>query len=98
LLDEDRLSELAVEKRRLDVKVVDAPILRCGHSQQQANGLHSCHRSKDYLKVDALTLHKATGNKLGLVLGNGAALIPLHHVDPLFSPIGLQPAGSSTNS
>ena len=27
LLDEDRLRELAVEERRLDVEVVDAPIL-----------------------------------------------------------------------
>ena len=52
LLDEDHLRELTVEERILDVEVVDALILRYCHGQQQANGLHSRHRSKDFLEVD----------------------------------------------
>ena len=83
LLDEDRLRELAVEECRLDVEVVDTLILRCCYGQQQANGLHSRHRSKDFLEVDALTLHEAAGDEPSLVLDNGAALVPLHLVDPL---------------
>jgi len=83
LLDENHLCKLVVEEGRLDVKVVDTPILRCCHSQQQANGLHSHHQSKDFLGVDALMLHKTVGNKLALVLDNGTTLISLHLVDPL---------------
>ena len=66
LLGEDRLRELTVEERKLEVEVVDAPILRCCHGQQQANGLHSRHRNKDFLEVDALTLDKVSGNKAHL--------------------------------
>ena len=66
LLDEDHLRELAIEERRLDIEVVDAPILHCCHGQQQANGLQLRHRSKDFLEIGALTLHEAVSDESSL--------------------------------
>jgi len=97
LLDEDRLYELAVEERRLDVEVVDALILRYCQGQQQANGLHSRHRSKDFLEVNALMLHEATSDETSLVLDNDATLIPLHLIDPLQADRPTATGGSTSS-
>ena len=62
---------------------MDAPVLRCCQSQQQSDRLHARYRCKDILKVDILTLDKASSDEACLVLDNGAALIPLDLVHPL---------------
>ena len=62
---------------------MDAPILRCRQSQQQSDRLHTRYWRKDFLKVDALELDKATGDEKRLVLDNGTVLVPLDLLHPL---------------
>ena len=45
--------------------------------------LHARYWSKDFLKVDALTLYKASGHKVCLVFDNSTMLVPFDLVHPL---------------
>ena len=83
LPDEDRFLQLTVEEGRFNVQVMDASVLCCCQSQKQSDRLHARYQRKDFLEVDALTLHKALGNEARLVLDNGAMLVPLDLVHPL---------------
>jgi hypothetical protein len=54
LLDEDCFFDLAVEKCRFHVHVVDHPREVPDNAQQESYRLQSCHRRKNILKVDSL--------------------------------------------
>ena len=49
----------------------------------RADRLHARYWRKDFLKVDALVLNKASGDETRLVLDNGAELVLLDLVHPL---------------
>ena len=83
LPDEDRLRQLTIEEGRFYVQVMDAPVLRCCQSQQWSDRLYARYRHKDFLKVNALALYKASGDEACLVLDNGAELVSLDLVHPL---------------
>ena len=83
LPNEDRLGQLAIEEGRFYIQMMNASVLHCCQSQQQSDRLHVRYRRKDFLKVDALTLDKASGDEAPLVLDNGAVLVPLDLVHPL---------------
>ena len=83
LPDEDRLRQLAVEEGQFYVKVMDALVLCCCQSQKQSDRLHARYRRKDFLKVDTLTLDKASGDETRLVLDNGIVLVSFDLVHPL---------------
>ena len=83
LPDEDRLRQLVIEEGRFYIQVMDVPVLRCCQGQQQSDRLHARYRRKDFLKVNALALDKASGDEARLVLENSAALVPLDLVHPL---------------
>ena len=63
--------------------MMDAPVLRCCQSQKQLDRLHARYRHRDFLKVDALMLEKASGDEACLVLDNGTMLILLDPIHPL---------------
>ena len=80
---EDRLRQLAIEEYRFYVQVMDTPVFCCCQSQKQSDRLHARYRRKDFLEVDTLTLDKASGDELRLVLDNGVVLVPLDLVHSL---------------
>ena len=47
------------------------------------DGLHARYWHKDFLEVYALTLNKASGNEVRLMLDNGTKLVSLNLVHPL---------------
>ena len=74
---------MILSEGRFYVQVMDAPVLCCCQSQKQSDRLHARYWCKDFLKVDALALDKASGDESCLVLDNGIVLIPLDLVYPL---------------
>ena len=85
LLDEYRLCQLAVEEGRYDVEVMNVAVLCHCQSHQQSGGLHTRHRRKDFLEVNAFGLDEVADDEALLVLDDGSALILLHLVYPLQS-------------
>ena len=72
LVDVDLL-QVAIEKGRLDVHVVDAPALLGCQCDEATRGLHPCDWCEGTVKVDALLLHEPVCNQSGLVLDDCAA-------------------------
>lgn len=81
LVDLDLLLHVAVEKRRLDVHVVDAALLG-SQRKEETHRLHPCNTSEGIVKIDPLLLHEPACHQASLVLDNSTNFILLQLVHP----------------
>jgi hypothetical protein len=73
----DLLLQLTVQKRRLDVHVMDAPAFLSSQRKEESHGFHPCHGGEGIVDVDPLLLHETTCHQANLVLDDGSGFIPL---------------------
>ena len=84
------LTQLAIEKSILDIKLRDRPMTNRSHNKESADSGHMGHRSECLIIIASLLLLKATGHKTGFVTLKRTIGASLDLVDPL--------AGNGTNT
>jgi hypothetical protein len=81
----DLLTQLAIEKGILDIKLGDGPLSDRSNSKKSPDCGHVSNGSKGLIIITTLLLLKTTGHKTSLVALNGTIRASLDLVDPLAS-------------